>query len=141
MFLLLQLFVFVLTTKYQCFGFQCTTTTTNFAQRRICRPQINQPNQYELISLRLKEQKQDNEQVSDVVTKDVIESSDSIKSTQLTETEEEAKYPIDLPSPILLATSMVLAIASTGKFAKIKCDDTCHIQLIKSFFWHLFLSY
>jgi hypothetical protein len=26
----------------------------------------------------------------------------------------EQKYPIDLPSPILLATSMVLAIASTG---------------------------
>ena len=29
--------------------------------------------------------------------------------------EEEASYPIDLPSPLLLATSMVLAITGTGK--------------------------
>jgi hypothetical protein len=31
--------------------------------------------------------------------------------------EEEAKpYPIDLPSPLLLSTSMILAIATTGMF-------------------------
>ena len=30
------------------------------------------------------------------------------------EEEEETSYPINLPSPVLLATSMVLAIASTG---------------------------
>jgi hypothetical protein len=28
----------------------------------------------------------------------------------------ESKYPIDLPSPILLASSMILAIVSTGKW-------------------------
>lgn len=29
--------------------------------------------------------------------------------------EESKPYPIDLPSPLLLSASMVLAIASTGK--------------------------
>jgi hypothetical protein len=29
--------------------------------------------------------------------------------------EEEASYPIDLPSPVLLGTSMILAIAATGR--------------------------
>jgi hypothetical protein len=34
----------------------------------------------------------------------------------------EAKYPIDLPSPILLASSMVLAIVSTGKWRLSSCN-------------------
>lgn len=32
------------------------------------------------------------------------------------EEEESAPYPVDLPSPILLGTSIVIAIASTGTF-------------------------
>lgn len=37
-------------------------------------------------------------------------------SSAVEEKEEELQsYPIDLPSPILLATSMVLAISSIGK--------------------------
>jgi hypothetical protein len=31
------------------------------------------------------------------------------------EPEEENKFPIDLPSPLLLSTSMILGIAGTGK--------------------------
>jgi hypothetical protein len=37
-----------------------------------------------------------------------------VPSTDAVE-EDGASYPIDLPSPLLLATSMVLAISSTGK--------------------------
>lgn len=38
------------------------------------------------------------------------------ESEQLTvEENEETSFPIDLPSPVLLATSMVLAISSTGE--------------------------
>jgi hypothetical protein len=35
------------------------------------------------------------------------------------EPEEESKYPIDLPSPLLLSTSMILGIAGTGKTATV----------------------
>ena len=35
---------------------------------------------------------------------------------------EEKPYPIDLPSPILLATSMVLAIVGTGTLCR---DKVC----------------
>jgi len=37
--------------------------------------------------------------------------------------EEESSYPIDLPSPILLATSIVLAIASTGSLFELIGGD------------------
>jgi hypothetical protein len=33
---------------------------------------------------------------------------------------ESKKYPIDLPSPILLGSSMTLAIAATGRYHRIK---------------------
>jgi hypothetical protein len=39
----------------------------------------------------------------------------SSSSATTTVEEETTSYPIDLPSPILLASSMVLAISSTGK--------------------------
>ena len=39
----------------------------------------------------------------------------SAVSNEVAEEEEETSYPINLPSPVLLGTSMVLAIASTGK--------------------------
>ena len=43
--------------------------------------------------------------------------STAIESTSSKEEEEEsASYPINVPSPILLASSMVIAIASTGTF-------------------------
>ncbi len=38
-----------------------------------------------------------------------------VTSNAVVEKEELQAYPIDLPSPILLATSMVLAISSIGK--------------------------
>uniref|UniRef100_A0A7S4AKE2 PEP-CTERM protein-sorting domain-containing protein n=1 Tax=Pseudo-nitzschia australis TaxID=44445 RepID=A0A7S4AKE2_9STRA len=38
---------------------------------------------------------------------------------------EEANYPIDLPSPILLASSMILAIIGVGK--RKRNDTTCGI--------------
>ncbi len=43
----------------------------------------------------------------------VVSSSSSAATTAVEE--ETTSYPIDLPSPILLASSMVLAISSTGK--------------------------
>ena len=39
----------------------------------------------------------------------------SSSSAAATVEEETTSYPIDLPSPFLLASSMVLAISSTGK--------------------------
>ena len=42
------------------------------------------------------------------------------------EEEETTSYPIDLPSPVLLSTSMVLAISSVGKNIKIN-DPVMHI--------------
>ena len=48
-----------------------------------------------------------------------VATSTNTASTSTVEKEEEEllqSYPIDLPSPILLATSMVLAISSIGKF-------------------------
>jgi hypothetical protein len=41
--------------------------------------------------------------------------------------EEGTQYPVDLPSPILLATSMLLAIASTGMYMYSK-RKSMHIQ-------------
>ena len=41
----------------------------------------------------------------------VVSSSSAVATVE----EETTSYPIDLPSPILLASSMVLAISSTGK--------------------------
>jgi len=45
---------------------------------------------------------------------DAVASSNSASSSSAVEEEELQAYPIDLPSPILLATSMVLAISSIG---------------------------
>jgi len=39
----------------------------------------------------------------------------SSSSTEVAEEEEGTSYPIDLPSPVLLGLSMVLAISSIGK--------------------------
>ena len=49
---------------------------------------------------------------------EVATSSNTASSSSVEKEEEELlqSYPIDLPSPILLATSMVLAISSIGKF-------------------------
>jgi hypothetical protein len=38
--------------------------------------------------------------------------------------DEEASYPIDLPSPVLLGTSMILAIAATGRYYEATTHDT-----------------
>ena len=50
-------------------------------------------------------------------TVEVATSSNTASSSTVEKEEEELQqsYPIDLPSPILLATSMVLAISSIGK--------------------------
>jgi hypothetical protein len=47
-----------------------------------------------------------------------VSSTNTASSSSVAKEEEELQqsYPIDLPSPILLATSMVLAISSIGKF-------------------------
>ena len=46
----------------------------------------------------------------------------SSNSSSAVEEEELQAYPIDLPSPILLATSMVLAISSIGKKSEWMCS-------------------
>jgi len=52
--------------------------------------------------------------------------------------EEATSYPIDLPSPILLATSMVLAISSIGK----KKDALCIVvSNIINLFMHALSDY
>ena len=56
---------------------------------------------------------QDNESQT-TTTEASSSTSPSTDSQQLNA--EESKYPIDLPSPLLLATSMILAIASTGVY-------------------------
>ena len=38
------------------------------------------------------------------------------ETTAVAQKEEEKKYPIDVPSPILLASAMVLAISAVGTF-------------------------
>lgn len=45
-----------------------------------------------------------------------------VSSSSAVEEEELQAYPIDLPSPILLATSMVLAISSIGKKSEHMCS-------------------
>ena len=52
-----------------------------------------------------------------VSTVEVATSTNTASSSSVEKEEEELQqsYPIDLPSPILLATSMVLAISSIGK--------------------------
>lgn len=45
-----------------------------------------------------------------------------VSSSAMEEEETMTSYPIDLPSPILLATSMVLAISSIGKRWNITCS-------------------
>ena len=39
------------------------------------------------------------------------------KRNEATTGSDNKKYPLDLPSPLLLATSIVLAIASTGTYS------------------------
>eukprot|EP00984_Skeletonema_dohrnii_P009844 scaffold3790_cov155-Skeletonema_dohrnii-CCMP3373.AAC.2 len=51
-----------------------------------------------------------------------VVSSNSASSSSAVEEEELQAYPIDLPSPILLATSMVLAISSIGKRSEWMCS-------------------
>eukprot|EP00984_Skeletonema_dohrnii_P030731 scaffold22441_cov75-Skeletonema_dohrnii-CCMP3373.AAC.3 len=51
-----------------------------------------------------------------------VVSSNSASSSSAVEEEELQAYPIDLPSPILLATSMVLAISSIGKSSEQMCS-------------------
>lgn len=41
-------------------------------------------------------------------------SADTIQAIQAKQVEDEQKYPLDVPSPILLGTSIFLAIASVG---------------------------
>jgi hypothetical protein len=49
----------------------------------------------------------------------------SSSSSAATVEEETTSYPIDLPSPILLASSMVLAISSTGKKRRTNMRKNC----------------
>jgi hypothetical protein len=49
----------------------------------------------------------------------------SSTSATTTVEEETTSYPIDLPSPILLASSMVLAISSTGKKRRTNMRKNC----------------
>jgi len=49
-------------------------------------------------------------------------SSSPVSSSTQKLSEQSTSYPIDLPSPILLATSMILAIVSTGAFRCSLCD-------------------
>jgi len=51
-----------------------------------------------------------------------VVSSNSASSSSAVEEEELQAFPIDLPSPILLATSMVLAISSIGKKSEWMCS-------------------
>jgi hypothetical protein len=48
----------------------------------------------------------------DPTTRAVVEAAQ--KRQQSSDDDNEQKYPIDLPSPVLLSTSMILAIASAG---------------------------
>ena len=48
----------------------------------------------------------------DVVEEEANELQQQKKSVEV---EEKKPYPLDIPSPVLLSSSMVLAIASTGK--------------------------
>ena len=52
-----------------------------------------------------------------------VSASNDSQAQQLVE--EEKPYPLDIPSPLLLASSMVLAIASTGKYIEYvkQCND------------------
>ena len=50
--------------------------------------------------------------------------------------EPESKYPINLPSPILLASSVILAIAGTGMYDTSMCNE-----VYQSLIAHLLLSF
>jgi hypothetical protein len=64
-------------------------------------------------------QAEQQEQGNDILVENIVgkNSKDEFEPTTDSKQEEESsRYPINLPSPILLASSMILAIASTGKY-------------------------
>jgi hypothetical protein len=66
----------------------------------------------------------------DPTTRAVVEAAAKKKQQQQQQvalSEGETTYPIDLPSPVLLATSMILAIISTGTYVVLLLSPTsCH---------------
>lgn len=54
---------------------------------------------------------------------------DSVLTKNNTNEDKNQKYPINLPSPILLASSMVLAIASTGSIFELSAGDSSTVVL------------
>ena len=100
-----------LTGNYRVAAFTCPTPQKIIISNRMGNAHLLKSKTFHLNKLELaSSDEQENESLEEVLPEDVNE-------VAVTPQEEESSVPLDVPSPILLASSIILAIATTGTYS------------------------
>ncbi len=110
-----------LTEFYHVAAFTGPTPHSIIVSNRMGNLQLLKSKTFHLNKLELaSSDEQENETLDEVLP-------ESEKEVAVTPQEEENSVPLDVPSPILLASSIILAIATTGKYSRV---------FFLSYFWN-----